>query len=123
MLDAQTLRKTFHAGTPDERLALNDVSVRLAPGDFAVVIGGNGAGKSTFLNALAGEVRIDTGTIRIDGRDVTAEPTHRRARLIARVFQDPQVGTAGTMTIEENLSVAERRGQANRLRLGLTAAV
>src|SRR6185369_13050557 len=77
----------------------------------------------TFLNALAGEVQVDTGTIRIDGNDVTREPTHTRARLIARVFQDPQVGTAGTMTIEENLSVATRRGRSNGLRFGLSAAV
>src|SRR4051794_24000616 len=98
MLDARALRKTFHPGTPNERAALNGVSVTLAPGDFAVVIGGNGAGKSTFLNALAGEVRVDAGTIWIDGNEVTGEPTHRRARLIARVFQDPQVGTAGSMT-------------------------
>src|SRR5438045_1587660 len=123
MLEASALRKTFHAGTPNERAALAGVSIRLAPGDFAVVIGGNGAGKSTFLNALAGEVRVDVGTIRIDGCDVTEEPTHRRARLIARVFQDPQVGTAGSMTIEENLSVAERRGRKNGLRFGLTSAV
>jgi len=123
MLAADALLKTFHPGTPSERAALAGVSVNLAPGDFAVVIGGNGAGKSTFLNALAGEVRVDAGTIRIDGNDVTGEPTHRRARLIARVFQDPQVGTAGTMTIEENLSVATRRGQGNGLRFGLTSAV
>jgi putative tryptophan/tyrosine transport system ATP-binding protein len=123
MLEARDLRRTFHAGTPDERLALDGVSVTLAPGDFAVVIGGNGAGKSTFLNAIAGEVRLDEGSIRIDGRDVTTEPTHRRAKALARVFQDPQVGTAGSMTIEENLSIAERRGRGNRLRLGLTGPV
>src|SRR4051812_5471464 len=123
MLEALGLRRTFHAGTPDERVALDGVSVTLAPGDFTVVIGGNGAGKSTLLNAIAGEVRVDEGSIRVDGRDVTNEPTHRRAKAIARVFQDPQVGTAGTMTIEENLSIAERRGESNRLRLGLTAPI
>jgi putative ABC transport system ATP-binding protein len=123
MLDARALCKTFHPGTPNERAALAGISLALAPGDFAVVIGGNGAGKSTLLNALAGEVRVDSGTIRLDGHDVTGDPTHRRAGLIARVFQDPQVGTAGTMTIEENLSVAARRGQGNALRFGLTAAI
>ena len=85
-------------------------------GDFAVVIGGNGAGKSTLLNAIAGEVAVDTGTIEIDGRDVTREPTYRRADAVARVFQDPLIGTAGAMTIEENLALAERRGRRNGLR-------
>jgi putative ABC transport system ATP-binding protein len=122
MLEARGLRKTFHAGTSNERVALDGVSLALKPGDFAVVIGGNGAGKSTFLNALAGEVMVDAGQIRVDGCDLTDEPTHRRAKLIARVFQDPQVGTAGSMTIEENLALAERRGRRNRLRFGLTTA-
>jgi putative ABC transport system ATP-binding protein len=122
MLDARALRKAFHAGTPNQRVALADVSLNLAAGDFAVVIGSNGAGKSTLLNAIAGEVRIDSGTILVNGRDVTAKPTHRRAAAIARVFQDPSVGTAGTMTIEENLALAERRGARNGLRLGLSSA-
>jgi putative ABC transport system ATP-binding protein len=121
MLSARALRKTFHAGTSNERVALNDVSLELASGDFAVIVGGNGAGKSTFLNAIAGEVRIDTGAIVVDGRDVTREPTHKRAGAISRVFQDPLIGTAGVMTIEENLALAERRGRGNGLRLGLTA--
>jgi putative ABC transport system ATP-binding protein len=122
MLEAKALRKAFHRGTPNERIALNDVSLALSPGDFAVVVGGNGAGKSTLLNAVAGEVQIDSGAIEIDRRDVTREPTHRRAAAVARVFQDPLIGTAGPMTIEENLALAERRGRRNGLRLGLTAA-
>ena len=121
MLSARALRKTFHAGTSNERVALNDVSLELASGDFAGIVGGNGAGKSTFLNAIAGEVRTDAGTIIVDGKDVTREPTHKRAGAIARVFQDPLIGTAGVMTIEENLALAERRGRSNGLRLGLTA--
>lgn len=121
MLSARSLRKAFHAGTANERVALVDVSLTLAPGDFAVVIGGNGAGKSTLLNAIAGEVDVDTGSIEIAGRHVTNDPTHRRANLVSRVFQDPLVGTAGSMTIEENLALAERRGRRNGLRLGLTS--
>lgn len=118
-LVVEGLRKTFHRGAPTERVALDGLSLRLGRGEFAVVIGGNGAGKSTFLNALAGEIALDDGRIRLAGQDVTALPTHRRARQIARVFQDPMVGTAAAMTIEENLSVAERRGVANRLVAGL----
>jgi len=121
MLSARSLRKAFHAGTPNERVALNDVTLSLAPGDFAVVIGGNGAGKSTLLNAIAGEVQVDTGSIEIATKDVTREPTWRRAASVARVFQDPLIGTAGAMTIEENLALAERRGRRNGLKLGLTA--
>jgi putative tryptophan/tyrosine transport system ATP-binding protein len=121
MLSARSLRKAFHAGTPNERVALNDVTLSLAPGDFAVVIGGNGAGKSTLLNAIAGEVQVDTGNIEIAKKDVTREPTWRRAASVARVFQDPLIGTAGAMTIEENLALAERRGKRNGLKLGLTA--
>ena len=122
MLDARALRKAFHPGTPNQRVALVDVTLSLMAGDFAVVIGSNGAGKSTLLNAIAGEVRIDAGRIEVDGRDVTAEPTHRRAAAIARVFQDPSVGTAGAMTIEENMALAERRASRNGLRLGLSSS-
>ncbi len=120
MLSARSLRKAFHAGTPNERVALNDITLSLAPGDFAVVVGGNGAGKSTLLNAIAGEVQIDAGNIEIAAKDVTREPTWRRAAWVSRVFQDPLVGTAGAMTIEENLALAERRGRRNGLRLGLS---
>lgn len=119
-LVAGGLRKLFHRGTADERAALAGVDLTLARGDFAVVVGSNGAGKSTLLNALAGEVRLDGGTIAIDGTDVTALPTHRRARWVARVFQDPAIGTAGSMTIEENLAVAASRGAVRTLGPALT---
>jgi putative ABC transport system ATP-binding protein len=119
-LAARGLRKTFHAGSADERVALDGIDLELAPGDFAVVIGSNGAGKSTLLNALAGEVRVDAGRLTIGADDLTGLPTHRRARWIARVFQDPLVGTAATMTIEENLAVAESRGETRTLASALT---
>lgn len=115
------LRKTFHQGTPDRRAALDGVSLALKPGDFAVVIGGNGAGKSTLLNAIAGEITPDEGSVSVDGIDVTGKPTHVRAAWIARVFQDPLAGTAGTLTVAENLSIAERRGKRSGLRWGLNA--
>jgi len=114
-LTASGLRKIFHAGSADERVALDGVSLTLAPGDFAVVIGSNGAGKSTLLNALAGEVRLDAGSVTIGTDDLTPLPTHRRARWISRVFQDPLIGTAASMTIEENLAVAESRGEVRTL--------
>lgn len=120
MLEVATIRKTFNAGTVNARCALDSVSLKLADGDFAVVIGGNGAGKSTLLNAIAGEVMVDAGQIAIAGQDVTRTPTHRRAHLVSRVFQDPLAGSAGSMTIEENLALATRRGQRARLRFALT---
>ncbi len=123
MLLAEKICKTFHPGTVDERIALSDVSLKLHAGDFAVVVGGNGAGKSTFLNLLAGEVTPDSGTITVGGCDVTALPTHRRARHIARVFQDPSVGTAAALSLEENLAVANRRGLKRRFSLGLTQSL
>lgn len=122
MLQVTDIRKTFFAGTVNERVALDGVSMTLEDGDFAVVIGGNGAGKSTLLNAIAGEVIVDTGRISIAGRDVTRSATHRRADLVSRVFQDPLAGTAGPMSIEENLSLALRRGQSTRLRFALNEA-
>jgi putative ABC transport system ATP-binding protein len=120
VLDAQTLSKTFYRGTPNERAALRGVSLRLDEADFAVVIGGNGAGKSTFLNAVAGEVIPDSGRVSIDGEDVTRRPPHRRAGLVSRVFQDPLAGSAGGMTIEENLALALARGRRRSLRMALT---
>ena len=122
VLEASAIHRRFGRGTASERIALDGVSLTLTTGEFAVVIGGNGAGKSTFLNVVAGDARPDSGTIRIQGEDVTAHPTHKRARDVARVFQDPSVGTAGSMTIEENLSLAERRGRCNGLRGGLNQA-
>jgi putative tryptophan/tyrosine transport system ATP-binding protein len=115
------LRKSFHQGTADRRTALDGVSLSLRHGDFAVVIGGNGAGKSTLLNAIAGETELDSGAIAIEGTDVAAMPTHKRAKWLARVFQDPLAGTAGTLTVAENLSVAQRRAKPSGLRWGLTA--
>lgn len=123
MLDIHQVHKLFHAGTPDERTAIDGVSLTLNRGDFAVVVGGNGAGKSTLLNMLAGEVIPDSGFIRIDGYDITRLPTHKRARHISRVFQDPSVGTAAALSLEENLAVAARRGLSRTFGRGLTAAL
>ena len=111
--------KVFSPGTPNEKTALRNVDFALEDGEFAVVIGSNGAGKSTLLNALAGEVPIDSGAILIDGRDVGNQPVYRRAKLISRVFQDPMLGTAPELSIEENLAVAARRGRRKTFRLGL----
>ena len=111
--------KVFSPNTPNEKTALRNVDFALEDGEFAVVIGSNGAGKSTLLNALAGEVPIDSGEILIDGQDVRNQPVHRRARLISRVFQDPMLGTAPALSVEENLAVASRRGKRKRFRLGL----
>ena len=120
MLDIKNIYKTFNAGTVNEKVALRGVSLRLAPGDFVTVIGGNGAGKSTTLNAVAGTWMVDEGTITIDGVDVTHLPEHKRAKYIGRVFQDPRMGTAATMQIEENLALALRRGKPRTLRPGIT---
>ena len=112
--------KTFNPGTINEKRALNGVSLTLADGDFVTVIGGNGAGKSTLLNAVAGVWPVDAGTISIGGVDVTRLPEHKRAPYIGRVFQDPMMGTAATMQIEENLALAARRGKPRTLRPGIT---
>ena len=122
MLDLINLRKTFNAKTVNEKIALNGVNLHLNDGDFVTVIGGNGAGKSTTLNAIAGVWPIDEGQILIDGQDVTGLSEHRRAGLLGRVFQDPMTGTAATMQIEENLALAARRGQKRTLRAGITKA-
>ncbi len=119
MIDARNLHKTFNRGTASERQALRDVSLRLEEADFAVVIGGNGAGKSTLLNTIAGEVTADSGSVWIDGAEVTRLPTHRRAGRVSRVFQDPLAGSAGSMSIEENLALALSRGDRRRLRFAL----
>ena len=120
MLDIKNIFKTFNAGTVNEKTALNDVSLCLKDGDFATVIGGNGAGKSTLLNAVAGVWMVDSGSISIGDTDVTSLPEHKRARYIGRVFQDPMMGTAATMQIEENLALVARRGKARTLRTGIT---
>ena len=119
MLELYQVCKTFNPGTINEKLALNHLSLTLEEGDFATVIGGNGAGKSTMLNAISGVWPVDEGTIRIGGVDVTDLPEHRRALYLGRVFQDPMVGTAANMTIEENLALAARRGEKRTLRWGI----
>ncbi len=121
MLDIQNIYKTFNPNTVNEKTALDGVSLRLSEGDFVTVIGGNGAGKSTLLNAVAGTWFVDEGRILIDGIDVTRIPEHKRARYLGRVFQDPMMGTAATMEIEENLALAARRGKFRGLAPGITA--
>lgn len=111
MLDIKHLSKTFFPGTVNEKKALTDVNLHMEPGDFITIIGGNGAGKSTLLNSIAGVFPIDGGQILIDGVDVSKMPEHKRARYIGRVFQDPMMGTAAGMMIEENLAIASRRGK------------
>ena len=120
MLEIKNIWKTFNAGTVNEKQALRGVSLTLKDGDFCTVIGGNGAGKSTMLNAVAGTFTVDSGAIVIDGVDVTRLPEHKRAKFIGRVFQDPMMGTAPTMQIEENLALAARRGQSRGMGWGIT---
>ena len=122
MLQVEHISKTFNAGTINERVALDDITLTLEEGDFVTVIGGNGAGKSTMLNAIAGVWPVDEGRILIDGKDVTALPEYKRAAFLGRVFQDPMTGTAANMGIDENLAMAARRGQRRGLRWGITAA-
>jgi putative ABC transport system ATP-binding protein len=115
MLDIRQIFKTFNAATANELRALQGVELAIDPGSFVIVVGTNGSGKSTLLNAIAGTFRVDAGTIRVDGVDITAWPEHRRAGLIGRVFQNPFSGTAPSMTIAENLVLATRRGQPRGL--------
>ena len=120
MLELKELYKTFNPGTINAKTALSGLSVTLNDGDFVTVIGGNGAGKSTMLNATAGTFFVDSGKVLIDGADVTNLPEHKRAAFIGRVFQDPMMGTAATMQIDENLALAARRGLARTLKIGIT---
>ena len=120
MLKIENVRKVFNAGTVNEKVALNGLDLELKEGDFVTVIGGNGAGKSTMLNSVAGVYPVDEGRILIDGVDVTGLPEYKRAKFIGRVFQDPMMGTAATMQIEENLALAARRGKPRTLRSGIT---
>ena len=122
MLELKNIYKTFNAGTVNEKQALKGIDLTLEDGDFVTVIGGNGAGKSTMLNAIAGVWPVDEGQIIIDGKDVTKLPEHKRAAFLGRVFQDPMNGTAATMGIEENLALALRRGQSRTLRAGIKAS-
>jgi len=121
MLEIKNICKTFNPGTINEKTALNNVSLTLEDGDFVTVIGGNGAGKSTLLNAIAGTWQVDSGSIIIDGIDVTKLSEHKRAKYLGRVFQDPMTGTAATMEIEENLALAKRRGTFRGLKIGITS--
>ena len=120
MLEMKAVKIVFHTGTVNEKTALAGVDLHLAPGEFVTVIGGNGAGKSTLLNCVSGAYAPTSGEIWIDGQNVTHMPEHRRAKLLGRVFQDPMMGTAGNMWIEENLALALRRGQKRGLRWGIT---
>ena len=120
MLKIQNIHKTFNPGTINEKHALNDLCLHLKEGEFVTVIGGNGAGKSTMLNAVAGVWGVDEGKILIDNVDVTHLPEYKRAAYIGRVFQDPMMGTAATMQIEENMALAARRGKKRTLRAGIT---
>ncbi|MBS5651835.1 ABC transporter ATP-binding protein [bacterium 210917-DFI.7.65] len=122
MLEVKEIYKTFNPGTVNEKHALNGVNLTMEDGDFITVIGGNGAGKSTLMNAIAGAWPIDEGTILIDGANVTHLPEHKRAAFIGRVFQDPMMGTAATMGIEENLALAKRRGKLRTLMPGIKKA-
>ena len=119
MLKIENVCKTFNAGTVNEKKALRGLNLHLRPGEFVTVIGGNGAGKSTMLNAIAGVWKPDYGTVEIDGVDVTNMPEHKRAQFLGRVFQDPMKGTAPDMEIAENLAIAARRGTKRKLVWGI----
>ena len=121
MLELKNLYKTFNAGTVNEKRAIDGLDLTLEDGDFVTIIGGNGAGKSTTLNLIAGVFPADQGSIILDSVDITRLPEHKRAKYLGRVFQDPMMGTAATMGIEENLALANRRGQRRTLRPGITA--
>ncbi|MBP3476638.1 MAG: ABC transporter ATP-binding protein [Lachnospiraceae bacterium] len=121
-LEIKDIHKTFNKGTINEKVALDGVNLQLNEGDFVTIIGGNGAGKSTTLNAIAGVWPVDYGSIIIGGTDVTALPEHKRAKFLGRVFQDPMTGTAATMSIDENMALAARRGKRRTLKWGVTKA-
>ena len=120
MLKISGVTKTFNAGTINEKKALNGIDLHLKPKDFVTIIGGNGAGKSTMLNMIAGVYNCDTGSIELSNEDITMQPEHKRAKLLGRVFQDPMRGTAADMEIEENLAMAYRRGKVRGLGWGIT---
>ena len=120
MLEIKNVHKTFNKGTINEKKALNGVDLKLAPGDFVTIIGGNGAGKSTMLNMIAGVYPIDQGTILLDGKDISDLPEYKRAYMLGRVFQDPMMGTAAGMEIQENMAMANRRGKRRGLNWGIS---
>ena len=121
MLEIKNVNKTFNEGTINEKQVLFDLSLTLKDGDFVTVIGGNGAGKSTMLNVVAGSYDVDDGQILIDGMDVTCLPEYKRAKYIGRVFQDPRMGTASDMWVEENMSIADSRGHNRGVRWAITS--
>ena len=120
MLEIKNVHKTFNKGTINEKKALNGVDLKLAPGDFVTIIGGNGAGKSTMLNMIAGVYPIDQGTILLDGKDISDLLEYKRAYMLGRVFQDPMMGTAAGMEIQENMAMANRRGKRRGLNWGIS---
>ena len=120
MLELKNIYKSFNIGSVNEKHVLNDLNLKLNDGDFVTVIGGNGAGKSSMLNAICGVWKVDSGSVLIDGKDVTAMPEHKRAKFLGRVFQDPMMGTAANMNIDENLALAYRRGKMRGLSWGIT---
>ena len=120
MLELKNISKTFNAGTVNEKVALKNINLKLEEGDFVTIIGGNGAGKSTMLNAVAGTWLPDSGSIVVDGVDITDMPEYKRAKFLGRVFQDPRMGTATDMWLEENLAIAKRRGKGRTLRWAIT---
>ncbi|MBQ3169620.1 MAG: ABC transporter ATP-binding protein [Clostridia bacterium] len=120
MLEIKNLTKTFNAGTINEKVALNDISLTLEDGDFVTVIGGNGAGKSTLLNAISGVWKPDSGQIIVDGVNLSHMPEYKRAKFLGRVFQDPMMGTAADMEIQENLAIAYRRGKMRGFKWGIS---
>lgn len=122
MLKITNIYKTFNQNTVNEKTVLRGLNLELKDGDFVTVIGGNGAGKSTMLNMIAGVYFPDQGTITLDGEDITSLPEHKRAKYLGRVFQDPMMGTAANMEIEENLALAYRRGRKRGLSWGITKA-
>lgn len=122
MLEIKNVYKTFNIGTINEKKALQDLNLHLNPKDFVTIIGGNGAGKSTMLNMVAGVYPIDSGSIVLDGKDISTWPEYKRASMLGRVFQDPMRGTAAGMEIQENLAMAYRRGQKRGLKWGISAA-
>ncbi|MBQ1534957.1 MAG: ATP-binding cassette domain-containing protein [Erysipelotrichaceae bacterium] len=119
MLEIRHAYKTFFPGTINEKVALSDLNLLIEDGEFVTVIGGNGAGKSTMLNIIAGSLTVDSGQIIVDGKDITRLPEYKRAADFGRVFQDPMMGTAPTMQIDENLAIAARRGEARGLKWGI----
>ena len=122
MLKLDHIKKTFHPGTANEKRALNDLNLHLAPGDFVTVLGSNGAGKSTMFNAIAGTFQLDSGSVILDGVDITSLPDSKRSKFIGRMFQDPLKGTAPSMTIEENLALAYLRASNARSPFSMVSA-